>query len=70
MLEDVGIQLTMISGIVGQQRTAKTHQFNIEAVLLFGHFLRDLRHILLGTVNHTHFDMLCITALLIASCQQ
>ena len=70
MLEDVGIQLTMISGIVGQQRTAKTHQLHLKAIFFFSDFLRDLRHILLGTVNHTHFDMLCITALLIASCQQ
>ena len=70
MLEDVGIQLTMISGIVGQQRTAKPHQFHLQAIFFFSDFLRDFRHILLCAVNHAHFNMLCIIVLLIASCQQ
>ena len=70
MLEDVGVQIAGVGGLIGQQRAAKTHQLNVEAIFLFGHFLRYFRHILFRAVNHADFNVFRIAALLVAARQQ
>ena len=70
MLKDVGVQIASVSGLIRQQRAAKAHQLDVEAIFLFGHFLRHFRHILFRAVNDADFNVLRIAALLVAARQQ
>jgi hypothetical protein len=70
VLEDVGIQFTVVGGIVWQQRAAKAHQLDIQAIFLFCDLFGDFRHILLRAVNHADFNVFGIAATLIATRQQ
>jgi len=70
MLEDVGIQLPLVGGIVRQQRAAEAHQLHVQAIFLFRHLFGDFRHVLFGAVDDADFNVFGIAATLIAPCQQ
>lgn len=69
MLEGVQIDIAFAQRFVRQHVVVEGHQFNVQTVFLFRHFLSDFSHLLLSADDHADLDVVWILFILAAARQ-
>lgn len=60
MLEGVQIDIAFAQRFVRQHVVVEGHQFNVQTVFLFRHFLSNFSHLLLSADDHADLDVVWI----------
>ena len=69
MLEGVNVDVAFAQRFVRQHVVVEGYQLNVEAILLFCHFLRDFSDLLFRADDHADFNMVRIFFILTATHQ-